>query len=99
MLHRLAVGVQQKNTVDNDSFNHLLGVILKLFSHCSIFYALLFSEKAAKNFAQKNLSPVPFARGARQRAPGDEVEFMCRRTIEEKNDTMAAKDRMAAIVL
>ena len=74
---RVEKAVQQKFTVDNNSFNQLLGVVLRLFSHCNIFFALLFSEKVAKNFAQKKLSQVPFARAAGMRALGRVLACHC----------------------
>ncbi|MBR5893364.1 MAG: hypothetical protein IKZ37_07005, partial [Bacteroidaceae bacterium] len=57
--------------MDNNSFNHLLGVIFRLFSRCSIFFCFLFlRKKETKNLAQKKLSQVPFARAAGMRALG-----------------------------
>ena len=53
---RVEKAAQQKFTVDNNSFNHFPGVVLRLFSLCDIFFALLFSEKETKNLAQKKLS-------------------------------------------
>ncbi|MBR5892839.1 MAG: hypothetical protein IKZ37_04290, partial [Bacteroidaceae bacterium] len=54
-----------------NSFNHLLGVILRLFSRCNIFFCFLFlRKKETKNIAQKKLSQVPFARAARVRTLG-----------------------------
>ena len=70
--------VQWKFTVDNNSFNHLPGVILRLFSRCSIFFRFLFlRKKETKNLAQKKLSQVPFARAAGMRALGRVLACHC----------------------
>ena len=52
--------VQYKFTVDNNSFNHLPGVIFRLFSRCSIFFCFLFLEKKKqKTLHKRNCRKFP----------------------------------------
>ena len=72
------IPAQQKKGADNNSFCHFLGVVLRLFSHCRVFFCFLFlRKKETKNLAQKKLSQVPFARAARLRALGRSLACHC----------------------
>ena len=42
--------------VDNNSFSHLLGVVLRIFSHCNVsFYFLFFRKKETKKLSTKEI--------------------------------------------